>query len=227
MGADLIGDKSWALRSPSLAGETCQLQIVFAMGYVEFSSVTQLCPSLSPHVLQHARPPCPSPTPEACSNSCPSSQWCHPTISPSVIPFSSYLQSFPASRSFQISQFFASGGQSIGVPASASILPMNIQDWFPSGLTGWISLQSKGLSRVFANTTVQKYQFFGAQLSLYSDPHIHTWLLEKTTALTGWTSVGNVMPLLFNMLSRLVITFLPRSKRLLVSCLHSPSADAS
>ena len=113
--------------------------------------------SLWPHGLQHARPPCPSPTPEACSNSCPSSRWCHPTISSSVIPFSSCLQSFLASGSFPRSQFFATGGQSIGASASASVLPMNVQDWFPWGLTSWISLQSKGLSRVFSNTTVQKH----------------------------------------------------------------------
>ena len=122
--------------------------------------------SLRPHELQHARLPCPSPTPRACSNSCPSSRWCYPTISSSVIPFSSCLQSFPASGSFQMSQFFAWGGQSIAVSASASVLPMNIQDWFPLGWTGFISLQSKGLSRVFSNTTVQKHQFFGTQLSL-------------------------------------------------------------
>ena len=109
---------------------------------------------------------CPSPTPGAWSNSCPSSWWCHPTISSSVVPFSSHLQSFKASGSFQMSQFFTSGGQSIGVSASASVLPVNIQDWFPLGCTGWISLQSKGLSRVFSNTTVQKHQFFGPQLSL-------------------------------------------------------------
>ena len=133
--------------------------------------------SLRPHGLQHARLPCPSPTPGDCSNSCPSSQWCHPTISSSVIPFSSCLQPFPASGSFPVSQFFVSGGQSIR--ASASVLPKNIQDWFPLGLTGWISLQSKGLSRVFSNTTVQKHQFFGTQLSSQSNSHIHTWLLEK------------------------------------------------
>ena len=112
------------------------------------------------------------------SNSCPWSQWCHPTIS-SVVPFSSCLQSFPASGSFQMSQFFTPSGQSIGVSASASILPMNIQDWFPFGWTDWISLQSKGLSRVFSNTTVQKHQFFGAQISSQSNSHIHMWLLEK------------------------------------------------
>ena len=136
--------------------------------------------SLGPHGLQHARLPCPLPTPGACSNSCPSSQWCHPTNSSSVIPFSSCLQSFPASGSFQMSQFFASGGQSIGASASASVLPMNIKHWFPLGWTGWISLQSKGLSRVFSNTTVQKHQFFGAQPSSQSNSHIHTWPLEKS-----------------------------------------------
>ena len=122
--------------------------------------------SLQPHGLKHTRLPCPSPTPGACSNSCPSSRWCHPTISSSVVPFSSRLQSFPASGSFPMSQFFPSGGQSIDVSASASVLPMNVQDWFPWGLTGFISLQSKGLSRVFSKPTVQKYQFFGAKLSL-------------------------------------------------------------
>ena len=122
--------------------------------------------SLQPHGLQHARPPCPSPTPGAYSNSRPFSQWCHPTISSSVVPFSSHLQSFPASGSFQMSRFFASGCRSIGVSASTSVLPVNIQDWYPLGLTSWISLQSKGLSRVFSNTTVQKHQFFSTQLSL-------------------------------------------------------------
>ena len=135
--------------------------------------------SLWPHGRQHARLPCPSATREAYSNSCPSSRWCHPTISSSVIPVSSHLQSFPASGSFLMSQLSPSGGQSIGVSASASVLPMNIQDWFPLGWTGWLSLQSKGLSRVFSNTTVQKHQFFGAQLSLWSNSHIHTWPLEK------------------------------------------------
>ena len=135
--------------------------------------------SLRPHGLQHARLPCPSPSPRACSNSCPLSQWCHPTISSSVDPFSSCLQSFPASGSFQMSQLFTSGGQSIGVSASASVLPVNIQDWFPLGLTGWISLRSKGLSRVFSNTTVWKHTFFGSQLSLWSNSHIHRWPLEK------------------------------------------------
>ena len=130
-------------------------------------SVQFRCSVMSNSLQPHARLPCPSPTPGACSNSCPSSQWCHPTTSSSVIPFSSHLHTFPASRSFPMSQFFTSGGQSIRVSASASVLPMNIQDWFPLGLTGWISLQSKGLSRVFSNTTVQKHQFFGAHF-LYS-----------------------------------------------------------
>ena len=122
--------------------------------------------SLWPHGLQHTRSPCPSPTPGVYSNSFPLSRWCHPTNSSSVVPFSSCLESFPASGSFQMSQVFTSGGQSIGVLASAWVLPMNIQDWFPLGWTGWISLQSKGLSRVFSNTTVQKHRFFGVQLSL-------------------------------------------------------------
>ena len=135
--------------------------------------------SLQTHAMQHLRLPCSSPTHRAWSNSCPLSQWYHSTISSSVIPFSSYLQSFAASRSFQMSQFFTSGIQIIGVSASASGLPMNIQDWFPLGLTDLISLQSKGLSRVFSNTTVQKHQFFGAQLSLWSNSHIHTGLMEK------------------------------------------------
>ena len=131
---------------------------------VQFSSI--MSNSLRPHESQHARPPCPSPTPRVHSDSRPSSQRCHPAISSSVVPFSSRHQSFPASGSFLMSQFFTSGGQSIGVSASVSVLPMNIQDWFPLGWTGWISLQFKGFSRVFSNTTVQKHQFFSAQLSL-------------------------------------------------------------
>ena len=134
---------------------------------------------LWPHGLQHARLPCPSPTPRVSSNSCPMSRWGHPTISSSVVPFASCPQSFPVSGSFPMSQLFTSGGQSIGASTSASVLPMNNQDWFPLGWTGWISLQSKGLSRVFSNTTVQKHQFFGAQLFLESNTHNHTWLLEK------------------------------------------------
>ena len=135
--------------------------------------------SLRPHGLKHARLPCFSPFLRAYSNSCPSSRWCHPTTSSSVTPFSSCPQSFPASSSFPMSQLSASGGQSIGASASASVLLMNTQGWFPLGLTGLISLLSKGLSRVFSNTTVQKHQFFSAQLSLWSNSHIHTWLLEK------------------------------------------------
>ena len=143
----------------------------------QFSSVTQSCPILQPHGLQHARISCPWPTPRACSNSSPLSWWCHPTISSSVVPFSSYLQSFPASGSFPMSQFFPSGGQSIGT--SVSVFPVNIQNWFHLGLTSLISLQSMGLARVFSNTTVQKHQFFDSHLSSWSNSHIHTWLLEK------------------------------------------------
>ena len=132
---------------------------------VQFSR-SVVADSLQPHEMQHTRPPCPSPTPGVHPNSCPSSQWCHPAISSSVIPFSSCPQSLPASGSFPMHQLFAWGGQSIGVSASASVLPMNTQDWSPLRWTGWISLQSKGLSRVFSNTTVQKHQFFSTQLSL-------------------------------------------------------------
>ena len=132
--------------------------------------------SLQSHGLQYTRLPCPTPTPGDCSNSYPSSQWCCPTSSSSVVPFSSCLKSFPASGSFPRSHFFASGGQNTGASASASVLSMNIQDWFSLGWTGWISLLSKGLSRVFSNTTIQKYQFFGAQRSFWSNTYIHTWL---------------------------------------------------
>ena len=135
--------------------------------------------SLWPHESQHARPPCPSLTPRVYSNSCPLSWWCHPAISSSVIPFSSCPQSLPASESFPISQLFTWGGQSTRVSTLASVLPKNTQDWSPLGWTGWISLQSKGLSRVFSNTTFQKHQFFSAQLSSQSNSHIRTWLLEK------------------------------------------------
>ena len=135
--------------------------------------------SLGPHELQHARPPCPSPTPGVYPNSYPSSWWCHPAISSSVVPFSSCPQSLPASESFPMSQLFTSGGQSTGVSPLASVLPKKSQGWSPSEWTGWISLQSKGPSRVFSNTTVQKHQFSGAQLSSQSNSHIHTWPLEK------------------------------------------------
>ena len=141
-------------------------QIFSLLSISQFSSVAQSCPTLRTHELQHARPPCPSPTPGVHLNPRPSSQWWHPAISSSVDPLSSCPQSFPASGSLQMSQLFTSRGQSTGVSVSALVLPMNIQDWFPLGWTGWISLQSKGLSRVFSNTTVQKHQFFGAQLSL-------------------------------------------------------------
>ena len=145
-------------------------------------SVQFSCPvasySLQPHELQHARPSCPSPTTRLHPNPCPLSRWCHPPIS-SCRSLSSCPQSFPASGSFQMSQLFTSGGQSIGVSVSISVLPMSTQDWYPLGWTGWMCLQSKGLSRVFSNTTVQKHQFFGVQLSSQSRSHIHTWPLEK------------------------------------------------
>ena len=172
---------------------------LFLLHSVQFSCLV-VSNSLSPHGLQHTRFPCTSRTPGACSNSCPFSWWGHPTISSSVVPFFSCLRYFPASSSFLMSQFFASGGQSIRVSASASVLPMNIQDWFSLGLTGWTSLQSKGLSRVFSNTT------------------------EKTIGFIRWTFVGKVMSLLLNRLCRLVIAFLSRSKCLLISWLQEPSA---
>ena len=177
--------------------------------------------SFRPHGLQHAMLPCPSPTPRVCSNLCPSSLWCHPTISSSVVPFS-HLRSLPASGSFPVSYFSASGGQSIGVSSSTSVLPMNIQDWFPLGWTGWILL-SKGLSSLFWHhstkaSILRRSAFFIVQLS---HPYMTT---GKTIALTKRTFVNKVMSLLFNMLSRLVIAFLPRSKRLLISWLQSPSA---
>ena len=145
----------------------------FLTSSVQFS-YSVVSNSLWPYGLQHARPPCPSPTPRVCSNSSPLSHWYHPTISSSAVPFSSCLQSFPASGSFQMSQLFAWGGQSTAVSASASVLPMNIQGWFPLGWTGYIPFQSKGLSRVFSNTTVQKHQLFSTQPSLQSNSHIHT-----------------------------------------------------
>ena len=169
--------------------------------------------SLQPHGLQHTRLPCPLPTPRTCSNSCPSNWWCHPTISSSVVLFYSCLHCCPASGSFPRRKFFSlESSQSIRV--SALVLQMNIQDWFPLGWTGWISLQSMGLSRVFSNTTA----FFIVQLS---HPYMTT---RKTIALTRWIFDGKVISLLFNMLSRLVITFLPRNKHLLISWLQSPSA---
>ena len=145
----------------------------------QFSSVAQSCLTLCDPMDCSTQAGLSITTPRIYSNSCPLSKWCHPTISSSVVPFSSCLQSFPASGSFQISQFFTLGGQSIGVSGSASVLPMNIQDWYPLGFTDWISLQSKGLSRVFSKTTIQKHQFIGAQLSLYFKSHIHKLLMEK------------------------------------------------
>ena len=179
--------------------------------------------SLRSHRLQHTRLPCPSPTPRSYSNSWPLSRLCYPTISSSVVPFSSCLLSFPASGSFPMSQVFASGGQSIGVSASTSILPVNTQDLSPLGWTGWISLQSEGLSSVFCNhsskaSILQSSAFFMVQLS---HPHMTT---GKTIASTRQTFVGKVISLLFNMLYRLVINFLPRSKHLLISWLQSSSA---
>ena len=156
---------------------------IYQCSAIQFSSVqfshSVLSNSLRPHELQHARPPCPSPTPGVHSSSCSSSQWCHPAISSSVVPFSFCPQSFPASGFFQMSQLFTSGGQSIGVSASTSVFPMNTQNWSHLGWTGRISLHSKGLSKVFSNTTVQKHQFFGAQPSSQSNSHIHTWPQEK------------------------------------------------
>ena len=181
--------------------------------------------SLWPHGLQHARPPCPSPQlPEFTQTHVHWVNWCHPTISSSVTPFSSRLQSFPTSGSFPRSQFFSSGGQSIGVSASTSVPPVNIQDWFPLEWTGWISLQAKGLSRIFSNTTV------GEASILWHPTFFIVWLSHpymttgRTMALTTWAFVDKVMSLLFNMLSRLVISFLPRSKCLLILWLQSPSA---
>ena len=192
--------------------------ICLCFSSVQFSSVTRSCLTLVTHGLQHARPPCPSPTPEAYSNSCPSHQWCHPTISSSVVSFSPCLQSFPASRSFPMSQLFASSGQSIGVSASASVLPMNIQNWFPLELTDWIlavqgTLKSLLQHHSWKASILRCSAFFIVQLS---HPYMTT---GKTIALTRQTFVGKEMSLLFKTLSRLVIAFLPRSKRLLISWL--------
>ena len=169
----------WILSSNSTSGPSGLCDFASHLIYARLSvqlSCSVISDSLRLHGLQHTRLPCPSPTPRAYLNSCPSNWWCHPTILSSVIPFSSYLHSLPASGSFPSSQLSASGGQSIGASASASVLPMNIQDWFPLGWTSLIFLLSKGLSRDFFNTTVQKRQFFTAQLALY----IHIGLLEKS-----------------------------------------------
>ena len=195
----LMGTHVWSLQS-WLAG---------SRAWISLFSCKAVSDSLRPHGLQYARLPCPSPSPGACSNSCPLSRWCHPTISFSVALFFC-LESFPASRSFSMSRLFISGGQSTG--ASAAVLPMNIKGWFPSGLTGLISLQSKGLSKVFSSTTVQKHHFFGAQPSLWSNSHIRIWLMGNIVTLIRWTFVGKVMALLFKTLFRFVIACLPRSK---------------
>ena len=165
--------------------------------------------SLRPHGLQHTRLPCPSLSPRVCSNSCPLIQWCHPTIASSIAPFSSCPQSFPAWRSFPVSQLFASGGQSIGASASAWVLPMNIQGWFPLGLTGLISFLSKGLSRVFSSTTVWNISSSVRTFFLVYLSHLHM-TTGKTIALTVRTFVGKVISLVFNTLSRFLIAFLPR-----------------
>ena len=196
-----------------------------------FSSVQCSCSvvsdSLRPHEPQHARPPSPSPIPGVYPNSCPLSWWCHPTISSSVISFSSCPQSFPTSGSFPMSQLFISGGQSIGVSASTSVRPVNTQDWSPLGWTGWISLQTKGLSSLLQHhsskaSILMHSAFFTVQLS-HPYMTIGKTIYEKPVALIRWTFVDKVMSLLFNMLSRLVITFLPRSKHILISWLQSPS----
>ena len=166
-----VGEDSW---SPL---DSKEIQPVNPEGNSVQFSCSVMSDSLWPHGLQHARPPCPTPAPGLYTNSCPSSWWCHPAISSSVIPYS-YLQSFPAG-SFPVSWLFASGGQSIGTSASASVLPVNIPDWFPLGLTDLISLLSKGLWRVFSTTTIWRHQFFSAQPSLWCNSHIHTWLQEK------------------------------------------------
>ena len=177
--------------------------------------------SLWPHGLQQARFPCPSPSPGAFSNSCLSSWWCHPTISSSVIPFSC-LQSFPASGPFPVSQFFTSVGQSIGVSASASVLPMNIKNWFPLQVTDWNLLAVQGtLKSLFQHHSSKASILWRSAFFIVQFTSIHDYW--KTIALTGWTFVGKVMSLLLNMLSRLVIAFLPRSKCLLISWLQSPS----
>ena len=172
--------------------------------------------SLRPHESQHARPPCPSPSPGVHSNSCPLSWWCHPAISSSVVPFSSCPQSLPASEYFHMSQLFPSGGQSIGNWVSASVFSMNIRDWFPLGWTDWISLQSKGLGSLLQHHSSKASILWCSAFLIVqlSHPYMTT---GKTITLTGWTFVGKVMSLLFNMMSRLVIAFLPRTNCLLIS----------
>ena len=193
-------------------------------GYPLFFSCSVLFNSLWPYGLQHPRLPCALLSPRVCSISCPLGQWYHPNISASVAPFSSCPQSFPASGTFPVSWLFMSGGQSIRASALASVLSVNIQGWLPLVLSGLISLLSKGLARIFSSTTVRKQQFFSAQL-FFIIQLLHPYVTTgKTIVLNRWTFVGKVMSLLYNMLSSLVITFLPRSKRLLISWLQSPSA---
>ena len=191
---------------------------IFILSSVQFSH-SVMSDSLQPHGLQHARPPCPSPTPRVYSNACPLSCCCHPTISSCVVSFSSHLQSFPASGSFQMSQLFTSDGQSIGISVLTSVLPMNIQDWLPLGWTGWISLQFKELSRVFSksiNSSVVSFFYSPTLTSIYD-----YW---KNHSFDQMDLFWLVMSLLFNMPSNLVTTFLPRRKCLLISWLQSPSA---
>ena len=178
--------------------------------------------SLPPHGVQHIRLPYPSLSPRVCSNSCPLSQWCHPTVSSSVIPFSSCLQSFLAPGSFPMNQLFTSDGQSIGASVSSSVLPMNIQGWLPLGLTGWISLKSKGLSRVCSSTTIGKHKLFGTQPSLWSNSSIHTWVVEKSYLWLYGPLSENLHLCFLNTLSSFVIVFLPRSRHFLkfLGCSH-------
>ena len=214
---------SWGSRVPACrqAQESTQFLASHLFSSVQFSR-SVVSDSLRPHEPQHTRPLCPSPTPGVHPNPCPLSRWCHPTISSSVVSFSSCPQSFPASGSFQMSQIFTSGGQSIGISVSASVLPLNIQDWFCLGWTGWISLLSKGLSSLLKHysskaSVLQCSAFFIVQVS---HPYI---TCRKTIAWTIGTFVSKVMSLRFNILSRFVIAFLPRSKGLLILWLHSPS----
>ena len=180
LGWDISPEQPFGLNATSFPSSlnlrNKEFMIIFSS--VQFSR-SVMSDSLRPHESQHAKPPCLSPTPGVHSNSCPSSRWHHPAISSFVVPFSSCPQSLPASESFPMSQLFTWAGQSTGVSALASFLPKNTQGWSPLEWTGWISLQFKGLSRVFFNTTVQKHQFFSAQLSSQSNSHIHTWPLEK------------------------------------------------
>ena len=209
--------KSFVMESNTLIGSRS-----FDIDIFQFSC-SVLSDSSRLHGLQHARPPCPSSTPGVYPNSCPLCQWCHPTTSSSVIPFSFCPQSFPASGSFQMSQLFTSGGQSIGISASASVPPMSIQDWFPLGGTDWISVLSKGLRSLFQHHSSKASILHCSACFMFqlSHPYMTT---GKTKALTRLTFVGKGTSLLFNMLSRLMIAFLPRSKCLLISWLKSPSA---